>query len=273
MQSSLTDPTLQPGALAALGLRDEKRRWARVQPLDLEYYAFTARGTDRHPNEDAWWIESNGGDNDDDSGIQRFGVFDEISQKIGVASGEVLRMAVQSVAREGTSLTERLARANRAIWEHLQSRPVDAQPESQARAGVCAALIEITPSRRLRWAALGDCSIVLLRRRWWARRDAAPSAKLIYGPAEHRAALEAAVGTAAVSRVDAGTLKLHRGDALLIGSDGAALNRMTHFVKTRQPWSGIRHNNNLQHAVECHVAQVRLAQKQLDDMTLLAVLV
>lgn len=266
MQSylSLDEPTLQPGALAALGLTDEKRRWARTHPHGVEYYAYTARGTLHHPNEDAWWVAV------DDDGTHHFAIFDEISQKRGVASGAALGIVARALAAHSGSPEERLAHANDCLWRALQTAPARDDPGAP-RAGVCAAVVELRPNGRLRWAAVGDCSIMIdrhRRRTWypWPKK-ATYGRDRLHGPEADNVRLAAAIGCAQVNRIDVGTARLRNGDLLWLGSDGARLNTGNSLGVEHTPHA------NLAQTVEKQLVEARLKRAACDDTSVLAVAV
>jgi len=263
---SLDESTLQPGALAALGLRDEKRRWARSQPHGIEYYAYTARGGDRHGNEDAWWVAI------DDDGTHHFGVFDEISQKRGIGATIARDIVVRAVAATTGPPEERLAQANAALWHHLQqATTVDRKP----RAGVCAALVSLMPNGRLRWAALGDCAVAIDRSAggrgaalspWWCRWGRHRSGReLLHGDSNPAGTpplrLAAALGCAATNRIDCGRARLHAGDTLWLGSDGSRIG----IGSRRQP------NLTLAAGIEAQLSAARLTGAARDDATVVVV--
>jgi serine/threonine protein phosphatase PrpC len=269
---SLDDPTLQPGPLAALGLRDEKRRWARSHPHGIEYYAFTARGSERHGNEDAWWTHTDG---TDEGGTQYFGVFDEISQKLGVPSLFALDTVVRTVAATDGGVSERLHAANAALWQRLQQAPTVAGTPVQA--GACAALVAVSPRGAVQWAAVGDCAVVIQRRArpWWLRnvREAFKSQQnatlhVLHGTADCTQRLTAALGCAPVTRIETGTTQLRPGDRLWLGSDGA---RLANVGLGLGDGDGVLRNPSLQTAVESTLTQARLTHQSRDDTTLMVI--
>lgn len=259
---SLDEPTLQPGALAALGLTDEKRRWARTHPHGVEYYAYTARGTPHHPNEDAWWVAV------DDDGTHHFAIFDEISQKRGVASGAALGIVARALAAHSGSPEERLAHANDCLWRALQTAPAR-NDLSAPRAGVCAAVVELRPNGRLRWAAVGDCSIAIDRnlsrslRRWISGRVVGRD--ILHGPEYDNVRLVAAIGCASATRVETGAACLHKGETLWLSSDGA---RLCHLIATSDDAA---RTNVLSQRVEAQLTDARLKPGAQDDTSLLAI--
>ncbi len=264
MQSylSLDEPTLQPGALAALGLTDEKRRWARTHPHGVEYYAYTARGTPHHPNEDAWWVAV------DDDGTHHFAIFDEISQKRGVASGAALGIVARALAAHPGSPEERLAHANDCLWRALQTAPAR-NDLSAPRAGVCAAVVELRPNGRLRWAAVGDCTIAIDRRprtwRGWLGTRATDR-EVLHGRCTDSVRLASALGCAHVNCIDAGTTRLRDGELLWLGSDGAQLSR-TEVSRVAK----VGANCGLACLLESQLADARLSQRYSDDSSLVAI--
>lgn len=178
--------------------------WLRNSRLGLEALAFTTGGNSRHPNEDGILIQ--------EAENLLLALADETSRKVGVGSGDALSIVMERIRKSRGTPATLLSTAHMALRKRL------GEIGTHCRVGVSAIAVEFKPAGRFNWASVGDCSVVQWKcERWWHRQSIRRQNPL------HRdmnGQLTQALGTESMPRAEAGNGTLHRGDMLLIGSDG-----------------------------------------------------
>jgi Stage II sporulation protein E (SpoIIE) len=190
--------------LSDLGLTDQRQFRTHYLGLGLEVLAYTAAGTNRHPNEDAFWVSEFGGEQ------LSVGVFDEASQKFGLQSGQALREVVSYCAA-----LEPLEPPWNQIHD-LQAYLQSFLKQQRARAGVCVCLVTIRKGGYFEWASLGDCGLLRLT----PDIENSYKVKRINSAQSIGKQLLAALGIDSNQPVQAGSGCLELGEILLTGSDG-----------------------------------------------------
>lgn len=232
---------------------DSEQAWCRHSRLGVEIYAYTAKGTTRHPNEDGFVLC--------EGESLLVGAVDEATRKIGIESRATLCLAIDSIRHSSGSPTERLAAAHRAIRRRLESIG------QESRAGASALAIELLTGGRFAWASVGDCSAVLWRRqRWWRRRDIR---RLNTLQRVDSGQLAQALGMSSMPRTDADAGRLRDGDMLLIGSDGVFHDNFDFHAASDWIEANRNRGDATLHDLAMKILQeARLTQPHPDDMCL-----
>ena len=251
----MTLTTLTPDWIPATAEQPEEE-WHRHSRLGVECFAYTAKGTNRHPNEDGFTIGT--------SGPVVIGIVDEATQKRGVDSGTVLRLATRGIGQSDGPPVERLATAHHHIRHQLEV----AGPESRAAASALA--LEVNDKGHFDWASIGDCSLILWQRqRWWRRVRIRRLNVLQHSDSGQ---LTQALGMTSPPRYLADRGQFGRGDLLILGSDGVFhenldLKKVSRWIDANRR----RADATLRELAMKILQEARLTQNHPDDQCLVMV--